>query len=1230
MIPVKAASTTKIVYVGEEVSLSANDLGQESYNYVYFESVPSGSQLGIGSASNSIQPGFSYNKSNHVDTGDIKFRANSVGTYTFNVRWEKYQGLIGELRDPHTDIFTITIKVVERAKDAHLKSLALSDVSLQPSFHPDTTNYTADVKSMVTGMGITPVLNNANATVTVNGSSVASGDVHPLALSPGANTIHIFVTAEDKITTRSYSLEVYRNRKPTLTEATFTVEENAANGTEVGTVNGNDADSRDTLAYSITSGNNDGIFAIDDSGKITVANHNILDYESTNRYTLTVKVDDGLETASTAVTVNVQNLNDNTPVPKGFTTTIDENTTNGTVVGTVSATDVDDDTRFTYQITDGNTTNAFAINETTGEITVADETQLDYEAVMAFTLTVRVSDGLLHQTDTATINIQNVNDNEPEMQDYTFNINENVANGTEVGTVSGSDVDGDPLSYSITAGNEDGIFAIDSSSGKVTVADGSELDYEDTKSYTLTLAADDGNHTGSATVTMNVQNLNDNAPVPTGITATIDENTANGTIVGIVRAADADAGSSFTYEMTNGNGSGAFAINEATGEVTVADETQLDYEVVKAFAFTIQVSDGVHSETTTVTIDLNNVNDNQPTMGDYTFQVDENVANGTELGVVHGSDADGDPLTYSITAGNDDGIFTLDGSSGEITVTNGSLLDYEDAKQYTLTVTADDGKHTTSATVTLNVQNVNDTAPVPSGFDATIEENTANGTVVGTVSATDADGDTSLLYRITDANTAFAINESTGEVTVVDETKLDYETVQDFQLTVEVSDGVHLSTTSVTIALNNMNDNAPEMEDFSFILDEQAADGTEVGVVSGSDVDGDPLTYSITTGNADGIFAIDSSTGQISLVDASLLDAKTKPIHALSTTVSDGIHHITRETSISLLSGDATLKNLSLNHGSLHPAFDPHVQAYTVTVGHQIDQITVIPTASEANATMFVNGKAVDSGLESSNIPLNAGENEIVIEVVAQNTSMKMYTVMVQRLQSIVTTSPILEGTTGTVTDEDVGHIDDDGTLVIDLKENDEIERIILTDEQRTLLHERNATVKIIKKGVEITIPIANFKGIGMLEVFIKRLDKDIEKIPASQLAISDIYDVTVLLDGKMISQFDHEIELAFPIDQQKYPNPETMNVYYWDEDSQAWQAVRGTYEDGMVKAYTKHFTTFAVFYPKDLEKDGSDANEDELPDTSTSMFTWMLIGLILLVSGVVGFIFRKEHDLRF
>ena len=88
----------------------------------------------------------------------------------------------------------------------------------------------------------------------------------------------------------------------------------------------------------------------------------------------------------------------------------------------------------------------------------------------------------------------------PTITDQSFAVDENSANGTLVSTLVASDPDGDTLSFSITAGNIDGAFAIDVRSGALTVANSAALDYATIAEYSLTVqVADPAGLSASAT-----------------------------------------------------------------------------------------------------------------------------------------------------------------------------------------------------------------------------------------------------------------------------------------------------------------------------------------------------------------------------------------------------------------------------------------------------------------------------------------------------------------------------------------------------------------------------------------------------------------------------------------------------------------------------------------------------------------------------------------------------------
>lgn len=91
---------------------------------------------------------------------------------------------------------------------------------------------------------------------------------------------------------------------------------------------------------------------------------------------------------------------------------------------------------------------------------------------------------------------------------------------------------------------------------------------------------------------------------------TLAENSALNSPVGTASATDSNVGDTLTYSITGGNSSGAFAINPATGAISVADPTVLDFETTPSFALTVQVADDDGAtDSSTITVNLTDVNE---------------------------------------------------------------------------------------------------------------------------------------------------------------------------------------------------------------------------------------------------------------------------------------------------------------------------------------------------------------------------------------------------------------------------------------------------------------------------------------------------------------------------------------------------------------------------------------------------------------------------------------------
>ncbi|MFZ4451452.1 S-layer homology domain-containing protein [Salibacterium aidingense] len=100
------------------------------------------------------------------------------------------------------------------------------------------------------------------------------------------------------------------------------------------------------------------------------------------------------------------------------------------------------------------------------------------------------------------------------------------------------------------------------------------------------------------------------------------------------------------------------------------------------------------------------------------------------------------------------------------------------------------------------------------------------------------------------------------------------------------------------------------------------------------------------------------------------------------------------------INNNANLSDVTLSTGTLDPTFKESTTNYNMDVTYAESSITVTPTAADANATVTVNGETITSGQPSSSIDLDPGNNDIAIQVTAQDGSTKTYTITVNRTKS--------------------------------------------------------------------------------------------------------------------------------------------------------------------------------------------------------------------------------------
>ena len=430
---------------------------------------------------------------------------------------------------------------------------------------------------------------------------------------------------------------------------------------------------------------------------------NPTDADTDNTYMVTVKAEAGGEMDMATVTINVTDMNEAPMFAAGMDTrSVAENTAAGENVGDpVMAMDEDEGDTLTHAL-GGDDADSFMIDGETGQISVGEGTELDFESEMTtYTVTVTATDGEgLYDMITVTINVTNVNDHMPMFAEDTAmrEVAENAAAGTDVGMVTATDADDDSLMYS----DDSMYFDVDPETGQIMVAEGAMLDYEMEDMHTVTVTASDGESSDSIMVTIMVTDMNEAPMFAADMdTRSVAENTAAGENVGDpVMAMDEDESDTLTYAL-GGDDAASFAIDAATGQIMVGEGTELDFES-EMTTYTVTVTatddDGLY-DMVTVTINVTNVNE-QPMFADDVaeFSVAENAAAGTDVGMVMASDGD-DILMFS----DDSMYFDVDSETGQIVVAEGAMLDYEMEDMHTVTVTASDGEDTGSIIVTITV-----------------------------------------------------------------------------------------------------------------------------------------------------------------------------------------------------------------------------------------------------------------------------------------------------------------------------------------------------------------------------------------------------------------------------------------------------------------------------------------------------------------------------------------------
>jgi hypothetical protein len=447
----------------------------------------------------------------------------------------------------------------------------------------------------------------------------------------------------------------------------------------------------------------------------------------------------------------------------------------------------------------------------------------DYNGTDTFTYTITQGDKI--SSADVTVTIEAVNDAPTIDIASTIQVAENQ---TEVTTVSVSDIDEDELTLTL-GGTDASSFNL---SSDYVLSFKEAPDYETKNSYVITLSLTDGTETVTKDATIAITNVNDVAPEFTS-EATFSA-AENQTAIGTVTATDAE-GDDVTFII-----SGDELTITSAGVLTFTSAP--DYETKTSYTASVTVSDGTNTETQAISVNVTNVNDVAPEFtSEATFSAAENQ---TAIGTVTATDAEGDDVTFII-------------SGDELTITSAGVLtftsapDYETKTSYTASVTVSDGTNTETQAISVNVTNVNDVAPEFTS-EATFSA-AENQTAIGTVTATDAEGDDVTFIISGDELTI----TSAGVLTFT--SAPDYETKTSYTATVTASDGTNSTTQDITVNITDVLENSsPIITNLKPEIELQEEDKKVLYRVEASDPEGDQIYFNLG-GNDASKFEIDSS-----------------------------------------------------------------------------------------------------------------------------------------------------------------------------------------------------------------------------------------------------------------------------------------------------------------------------------------------------------------------------------
>ena len=435
----------------------------------------------------------------------------------------------------------------------------------------------------------------------------------------------VVLQADDKIVVAGYSfngtqyvfaLARYANSAidapPTFTSAnTVIVQENT---TAVNTVAATDPEGG-SLIYSLDGGADVALFDVDPTSGVLVFKaardfENPIDADHNNIYLVMVQASDGTNLVQQTVAVTVTDTNEPPTITSANSVSVLDNTTD---VLTIVATDPES-ALLTYSLSGGADVALFVVDPTSGVLVFKaardfdNPTDADHDNV--YEVEVAAIDGANLVRQTVSVDVANANEAPTITSPNSVSVAEN---STAVMTVAATDPEQDKLTFSLSGGDDQASFNIDSASGALSLKSAPDFeipaDANHDNSYSLQIQVSDGTDIVTQNLNIVVTNVDESPTITSANSDSIAENTS---FVVTVTGNDPE-GHLPHFGITGGADQAKFTLNFLTGALSFVSppdfEHPTDANHDNVYEVQVAVSDGTHLVTQDVSVTVTNVNE---------------------------------------------------------------------------------------------------------------------------------------------------------------------------------------------------------------------------------------------------------------------------------------------------------------------------------------------------------------------------------------------------------------------------------------------------------------------------------------------------------------------------------------------------------------------------------------------------------------------------------------------